>query len=308
MGHDDRTRQGQAVAFLAEARVVVDGALEHWLPEDLDGAPGLAEAMRYSVQAGGKRLRPALALAACRAVGGEDAAALPFACAVELIHTYSLIHDDLPAMDDDDLRRGRPTSHKMFGEAMAILAGDALHTLAFDVLLTHTDDDAVAAALGRELATASGPMGMVGGQVDDLAGGGIAPDADRLQRIHERKTAALIRASVRGGGRAGGASETQLDALGAYGAAMGLAFQITDDILDVTGTAETLGKTPGKDEREQKMTYVALEGVDGAQARAGREILRAREALAGITDSSGGALPGRELLVALAEFVAHRDR
>jgi len=289
-----------AAAFLSDAAARTEAALEAWLPTEDAGAPPLAAAMRWSALAGGKRLRPALALAACRAVGGDDETALPFACALELIHTYSLIHDDLPAMDDDDLRRGRPTSHKVFGEAVAILAGDALHTLAFDWVLRRTADPALAVRLGLELAEASGCAGMVGGQVEDVVCGGEAPDADRLRRIHEGKTAALIRAAVRGGGLTGGADDLQVEALGRYGLALGLAFQITDDVLDETGTAEVLGKTPGKDRREEKMTYVALEGVDAACARAEVLVQEALDALAPI--------PSPELLVGLAHFVTQRDR
>ena len=181
-----------------------------------------------------------------------------------------------------------------------MLAGDALHTLAFDILLGHTDDPTLACALGRELATASGFAGMVGGQVDDLAGGGAAPDLARLQAIHHRKTAALIRGCARGGALAGGASAEQVEALGSYGEALGMAFQITDDVLDVTGTAETLGKTPGKDEREQKLTYVAFEGVDAARARAASEVERALAALESVPDPV--------VLAGLAHLVANRDR
>jgi geranylgeranyl diphosphate synthase type II len=225
-----------ASTFLAEARARVDAALDRYLPPEGDGAPGLAAAMRYSVLAGGKRVRPALVLAACRAVGGDEEAALPYACALEFVHTYSLIHDDLPAMDDDDVRRGKPTSHKAFGEAMAILAGDALHTQAFDLLLRETPDADVARRLGVTLAEAAGFAGMVGGQVEDLAGGGATPDAERVERIHVAKTARLIAAATRGGGIAGGATDAQVEALGRYGIGVGLAFQITDDVLDETGT------------------------------------------------------------------------
>jgi len=289
-----------AAAFLAATRTQVDTALDRWLPVKGQGAPRLAAAMRYSVLAGGKRLRPALALAACRTFGGSDETVLPFACALELIHTYSLIHDDLPAMDDDDLRRGQPTSHKVFGEALAILAGDALHTLAFQLLLRRTPDGGLARDLALELATASGFDGMVGGQVEDLAGGGQEPGLDRLRRIHECKTAALIRAAVRGGGRAAGATAAQVQDLGRYGLALGLAFQIQDDVLDETGTAAELGKTPGKDRADEKMTYVALEGIHNARARAQAEIEKAVAALE--------ALPSPGLLVQLAHFVTQRDR
>jgi geranylgeranyl diphosphate synthase type II len=295
-----RTSNPEAAAFLKEAARLTDDALDRWLPPSKGGPPQLAEAMRYSVFAGGKRLRPALALAACRALGGHDDDVLPFACALELIHTYSLIHDDLPAMDDDDLRRGKATSHKVFGEALAILAGDALHTAAFELVLTRTGDLARAAALARELALASGFDGMVGGQVEDLAAEGRKPDLERLQRIHTGKTAALIRAAVRGGGVAAGASPETLEALATFGLSLGLAFQITDDVLDETSTAAVLGKTPGKDRAENKMTYVALEGIPGAQRRAEEERVRALSALE--------ALGSPGLLVRLAHFVTQRDR
>jgi geranylgeranyl pyrophosphate synthase len=203
-------------------------------------------------------------------------------------------------MDDDDLRRGVPTSHKAFGEALAILAGDALHTAAFGLVLTRTPDPTRAAALARELADASGFDGMVGGQVEDLAAGGAEPEAARLRRIHSGKTAALIRAAVRGGGIAAGAAPAAIDALGAYGLSLGLAFQITDDVLDETSTAAVLGKTPGKDRREEKMTYVALEGLEGAQRRAEEECTNAIEALGPITSPA--------LLVQLARYVTVRDR
>ncbi|MDF1701410.1 MAG: polyprenyl synthetase family protein [Planctomycetota bacterium] len=297
-----------ARTFLSEARGIVDAALDAWLPADDPRAPRLAEAMRYSVEAGGKRLRPALALAACRAVGGRDTDVLPFAGALELIHTYSLIHDDLPAMDDDDLRRGRPTSHKVYGEAQAILAGDAMHTLAFELLLTQTPDASTACQLGALLAQASGHDGMVGGQVDDLAAEGAGADGvdvERLESIHRRKTGALLTASVRGGALAAGAGPAAVDALTRYGTALGLAFQIADDVLDATSTADVLGKTPGKDAADAKLTYVALEGVDAARARCARETERALEALAGLPGLDG---EGAALLTSIAHFVAQRDR
>ena len=306
------TSSERARSFLGEARSLVDGALDAWMPADDPRAPRLAEAMRYSVVAGGKRLRPALALAASRAVGGRDADVLPFACALELVHTYSLIHDDLPAMDDDDLRRGRPTSHKAFGEALAILAGDALHTLAFDLVLAHTPDPVRGRDLALLLARASGHGGMVGGQVDDLAAEGAGHDGidvERLESIHRRKTGALIEASVVGGARAGGAEGEALDGFRRYGASLGLAFQIADDVLDATGSAEVLGKTPGKDADAEKFTYVALEGVDAARARCDREIQGALGALADLRGAD--LLEGVDadvLLAALADCVAHRER
>jgi geranylgeranyl diphosphate synthase type II len=286
--------------FLEEASRLIDTTLEQALGTATSGPPRLAEAMRYSVFAGGKRLRPALAIASCRAFGGRDESVLPFAAALELLHTYSLVHDDLPSMDDDDLRRGRPTSHRVYGEAMAILAADALHTLAFETLLAGTEPPALARTLGLELARAAGCAGMVGGQVEDLEADGQPPEAARIRRIHEGKTVALLRASCRGGAIAGGASPSALDAIDRFGTHLGFAFQTVDDILDVTGTAESLGKTPGKDRAREKMTTVALEGVDGARVRADAEVAAARTAVAGI--------PGRGLLDALALFVTRRDR
>jgi len=291
---------GGPESFLREVAARLESRLDEWLPRDCEGAPRLAEAMRYSVFAGGKRLRPALAVAACRAVGGRDEAVLPFAAALELVHTYSLIHDDLPAMDDDDLRRGVPTSHRVFGEALAILAGDALHTHAFGLVLGRTPDGALARDLALELAEAAGCRGMVGGQVEDLAAANEPPTAGRLERIHRAKTGALFVAAARGGGRAGGAGAGALEALVDYGEALGLAFQITDDVLDETGTAESLGKTPGKDREVAKMTYVRLEGVEAARARARRERDRAVAAAA--------RLPSPDLLASLARFVTDRER
>ena len=290
----------RARAFLAEVRSRVDGHLEGALPVPGPGLGRLVEALRHSLLAGGKRLRPALALAASRALGGRPQDVMPFAAALEMVHTYSLIHDDLPAMDDDDLRRGRPTSHKVFGEAMAILAGDALQTMAFESVLGGTDDADLARDLARLLATASGPEGMVGGQVEDIGASGDAPDEARLRRIQARKTGALIRAACRGGARAAGAAEEVQAALDAYGAHLGVAFQMIDDVLDVTGTAEALGKTPGKDVDEGRMTWVALRGVAGARAGAEAEIEQALAAVAPHTDDA--------ILADLARFVLARDR
>ncbi len=258
-----------ALAYLDAARERVDAWLESALPPAATGAGRLHEAMRYSVFAGGKRLRPALAMAAAEAVGGRPDDAVAFAGALELVHTYSLVHDDLPSMDDDDLRRGKPTSHKVFGEAMAILAGDALHSLAFQALLERVESPVLARDLARDLARAAGVSGMVGGQVEDLTAERQPPSEERLLRIHGGKTAALIAASCVGGGRSARASADHLAALDRFGTEVGHAFQIVDDVLDVTGTPEQLGKTPGKDRRGKKMTYVALEGVTAARSRAG---------------------------------------
>ena len=278
----------------------MDADLERVLPPATSGPGRLHEALRYAVFAGGKRIRPALALAAAEAVGGTSDAALPFASALELVHTYSLIHDDLPAMDDDDLRRGMPTSHVAFGEALAILAGDALHSLAFESLLARVRDPALARDLALDLARAAGVGGMVGGQVEDLEAEGRPPEEARLVRLHHGKTAALFAAACVGGGRAGGGGPRDLDALRRFGTELGLAFQIVDDVLDETGTPERLGKTPGKDRAGRKMTYVALEGVERARARARGLFDAAVAALGGLRRTAG--------LEALARYVVERDR
>jgi geranylgeranyl diphosphate synthase type II len=282
-----------AVALLTEAAVLAEAALEARLPAATVEPARLHAAMRYAIFAGGKRLRPALVLLACRAVGGTDAAAAPGLAAVELLHTYTLVHDDLPAMDDDDLRRGRPTCHKAFDEATAILAGDALQTAAF----------AAAAELGAEavlvLARDTGSLGVVGGQQDDLDAEGKPPDAALLERIHRRKTAALIRASCELGAIAGSATPAQRAALSAYGEALGLAFQIADDVLDVTASAAALGKTPGKDAAQGKLTYVAVHGLENARAEGARQARLAQEALAPF-GAQGAAL------AELARFVVER--
>ncbi|HOJ32889.1 MAG TPA: polyprenyl synthetase family protein [Candidatus Hydrogenedentes bacterium] len=251
--------------FLSEKSERVNNSLRSYVGE-WDNAPErLREAIDYSLFAGGKRLRPALALGACELVCGDDAAAMPVACALEMIHTYSLIHDDLPAMDNDSLRRGKPTSHVQFGEALAILAGDALLTMAFDIAARAGSPDVVA-----ELARAAGVEGMVGGQVLDLAAERQQLTLQELQRLHSCKTGALIRAATRLGAMLGGANEHQLAALTAYGELIGLAFQIADDILDVIGNTETLGKTAGNDAAHHKATYPALVGIEEAR-RLGNE-------------------------------------
>jgi geranylgeranyl diphosphate synthase type II len=289
---------------LHETRAYVERALEAALPAPDARAPRLAEALRHSVFAGGKRLRPILAVASAEAAGGARGDALPYAVALELVHTYSLIHDDLPAMDDDDFRRGVPTSHKQFGEALAILAGDALHTLAFEVLLTGTSDAERARRLGIELAAAAGCAGMVGGQVADIVSGTAAPDAETLEHIHRGKTAALLRAATRGGGIAVGASDETCADLGNYGMALGLAFQVIDDVLDEVGEAADLGKTPGKDRAQGKLTAVSLEGVPAARARAEGHRAAALAALDRIQDGHPESVAR---LRHLAEFVLRRD-
>ena len=261
---------------MQEARRRVEQALAGYLPEVADDPttapdcpPRLRQAMRYSVLGGGKRLRPILALMAAEACGASADAALPAACALEMVHTYSLIHDDLPCMDDDDLRRGRPTCHKAFDEATAVLAGDALLTLAFEVLAR--DVRPASAALGCILALAegAGPSGMVGGQMADLqAEGRSDATLDALEAIHRRKTGALLRASLKMGGLVAGADGSILQALDAYGHAVGLAFQIVDDLLDVQGDEAKLGKRVNKDHGLGKWTYPGLLGLEGSRRRA----------------------------------------
>lgn len=248
-----------------------------------DEPPGtIHAAMRHSVFAGGKRVRPILAIAAAEACGNSNEV-LPAACALECVHTYSLIHDDLPALDNDDLRRGRPTCHKAYGEAVAILAGDALLTSAFRILAGLDAPAETRTALVAELSSAGGtPEGMIGGQVADLEAEGAQPSEERLQYIHRAKTAMLIRASVRFGGICAGAGPRRMAALGEFGERIGLAFQIVDDILDVVSTSEELGKTAGKDASQDKATYPARYGVEGSRDRARqclRDALRAIECL-----------------------------
>jgi geranylgeranyl pyrophosphate synthase len=289
-----------ANALLGEAVKLGDAALERWLPPGDEIPARLHQAMRYSVFAGGKRLRPALVLASARAVGATMDERIGAAmAAVEVLHTYTLVHDDLPAMDDDDLRRGRPTCHKAFDEATAILAGDALQTLAFEC----------AASVGAEavsvLARAAGSRGVVGGQQDDLDAEGEPIDASpatraRLERIHRGKTAALIRASCELGAIAANAAPAVRQALRAYGEAIGLAFQVADDVLDATATAAALGKTPGKDAAQGKLTYVAVHGLDAARREAER---LEHEAIAALAPLGQRAEPLR----ALGRFVVRRD-
>ncbi len=259
-------------AYQAQCQRRVDAALENLLQAPRGELQRLYQAMRYSVINGGKRVRPLLVYAACEALGGDPARADGAACAVELIHAYSLVHDDLPAMDDDDLRRGRPTTHKAFDEASAILAGDGLQSLAFEVLADarrNPHDAELRLAMIDCLARAAGPAGMVGGQAIDLGSVGHSLDQAALETMHRYKTGALIEASVRLGALASdGADERTLRALHAYAQAIGLAFQVQDDILDVESDTATLGKTQGKDEANHKPTYPALLGLDAAKAYA----------------------------------------
>jgi farnesyl diphosphate synthase len=283
----------------------VEAALSRWV--GVDAPVLLGDAMRYAVLDGGKRLRPLLVLAASEAVGGIEAAALRAACATELIHAYSLVHDDLPCMDNDVLRRGKPTVHVRFGEADALLAGDALQALAFELLTPEGDEvpAAMQAALCRLLARAAGSQGMAGGQAIDLASIGIALNETQLREMHRLKTGALLQGSVEMGaacGQVAPVAPAALQALRDYGAAIGLAFQVVDDILDVVADSQTLGKTAGKDAAADKPTYVSLLGLDGARAQA-RQLLA--DALAALEKSG---LADTAALRALAHMVVERDR
>jgi geranylgeranyl diphosphate synthase type II len=279
----------------------VEAALAVRVGPESDCPPKLQEAMAYSLMAGGKRLRPVLVLLACEAVGGDSARAMPAACAVEMVHTYSLIHDDLPAMDDDDFRRGRPTNHKVFGEALAILAGDGLLTRAFEVVAREIHPGDVAAACVAELARASGMIGMVAGQVADLEAE-HQPDLtiSQLEAIHRRKTGCLLTSSLVMGGLCGGASARETEALSTYGQCLGLAFQITDDLLDIRGDVGIMGKAVQKDAAHGKLTYPKLLGEAGSEAEARRLIEQATSALTIFGDR-------RQRLEALAQFVLERD-
>lgn len=285
----------------AEARLSeVERALDRWVPADAPAGLGLA--MRYGVLDGGKRLRPLLVLAACESVDGHHEAALRAAVAVELIHAYSLVHDDMPCMDNDVLRRGKPTVHVRYGQAQAMLAGDAMQALAFEVLTPDTGvDPALQARLCALLARSAGHAGMAGGQAIDLASIGKPLDEHALRDMHRRKTGALLQASVLMGAACGKTSQQALAALAEYGAAIGLAFQVVDDILDVTQPSETLGKTAGKDEESNKPTYVSILGLDAARQYADRLREEAQAAL----KSSG--LSGIAYLSTLADKVVERE-
>lgn len=280
----------------------VDAALDRFLPKESVKPATIHKAMRYSLFAGGKRMRPALVLAAAEACGGNDAAAMPLACAVECIHTYSLIHDDLPAMDNDDFRRGKPTNHKVFGEGIAVLAGDALLTQAFEIAAlargwprySHRD-------LVLEVAKASGSLQLIAGQVADLEGEGRELSVPQLRYIHERKTSALLCCSVRLGGMSANCSAAQLAALTDFGYHVGLAFQVIDDILDVTQSSATLGKTAGKDVAAQKATYPRLVGLEKSKKIAAQ---LTRKAFAALAPFKGRAVA----LEALAKYLLERDR
>jgi geranylgeranyl diphosphate synthase type II len=290
-------------AYLKERREQIDRALEERLPPPDGPAGTINRAMRYAVMGGGKRLRPILVLAGCEACGGEIREVLGPAAALEMIHTYSLIHDDLPAMDDDDLRRGRATVHKAFGEAEAVLAGDGLLTLAFEILATEPPGESAAPRRTesiRVVARAAGVDGMIGGQVADLEAERVPIGDEGLRWIHRHKTGALIRASLEIGAVHACGSPEDRAAVVRYGEALGLAFQIADDVLDVTATMKALGKTPGKDARAGKATYPSLHGLDASRREAARQV---DEALAALRDLPRPA----PVLEGLARFAIDRS-
>jgi geranylgeranyl diphosphate synthase type II len=292
-----------APTLLRNASARIDAALAA-LPGRYPAAPPrLIESIQYSLTAGGKRLRPALVFETARAARGDAAAdgasTTAAALAIEMVHTFSLVHDDLPAMDDDDLRRGRPTNHKVFGEAMAILAGDAMLAMAFEVLATDAAPHA-AALLARELAIATGPLGMIGGQVLDMAGEGTALTFDALKQVHALKTGALLTAACRMGAIAGGGDAGTLAAVTTFGRHVGLAFQIVDDLLDVTATPAQLGKATGKDSDRGKNTYPRLLGLDASRAEAAEQLRRGLLAIEPLGERAEG-------LRTIARFVVERS-
>lgn len=299
--------------YLKQQAQLVDEALDRYTTPGptADGRgwltgtpPRLLEAMRYSLLGGGKRLRPVLVTASASLFGLAPERVMPTACGLEMIHTYSLIHDDLPCMDDDDLRRGRPTSHKVYGEAMATLAGDALLTLAFELMARQAEEEGIGPARAvrvvAEVAAGAGMAGMVGGQVEDLEWEGRAADGPQMERIHAMKTGALFKAALRAGAILGGATRAQLAALDRYADLFGLAFQIQDDLLDVIGDAVKTGKGVGRDARHGKSTYVSLYGLEGAQERARAAVAEAIAALEPFGERA-------HVLRDLAEFVVDRE-
>jgi farnesyl diphosphate synthase len=298
---DRRMSPEGADAWARDELLAVESALEAWVPEFAPA--GLGQAMRYGVLDGGKRLRPLLVMAACQAVGGQREAALRAAVAVELIHAYSLVHDDMPCMDNDVLRRGKPTVHVKYGEAQAMLAGDAMQALAFEVL---TPDEGVAPALQARLcallARAAGHEGMAGGQAIDLASIGRGLSETELRDMHRRKTGALLQVSVLMGASCGSTTPAVWQALSEYGSAIGVAFQVVDDILDVTQSAATLGKTAGKDQDNNKPTYVSVLGLGAARRHAQQLRQQAHAALA-----ASGLGASADLLSVLADKVVERE-
>jgi geranylgeranyl diphosphate synthase type II len=292
-------------AYLKDKQQSIDQALKDFFPQPQGPAATVIRAMQYSLFAGGKRLRPILCLAGAEAVGGQSRALLPVACGLELIHTYSLIHDDLPAMDNDDLRRGQPTNHKVFGEAMALLAGDGLLTEAFRLMTEMKLPESIPAqALLRTIgliATAAGYQGMVGGQTVDIEYTGKKVNPSLLQFLHTRKTGALITAAVAAGAILGGGSEAQIRTLTAYGESVGWAFQIADDILDVEGDSKLMGKGTGGDVRKQKITYPAVVGLE--QSKKLKKELSA-QAITALGPFGAGAEPLRHL----ANYIIERKK
>lgn len=289
--------------YLKEKGNLVEGALDRYLPKESEMPVTLHKAMRYSMMAGGKRIRPILCVAACEAVGGKATDLLPVACALEMVHTYSLIHDDLPAMDNDDFRRGRPTNHRVFGEAVAILAGDALLTEAFRLMASESlriiaGSDAVLDVIS-DLAKAAGSVGMVGGQVVDMESEGKEIDLPTLEYLHTRKTGALILASIKGGAKIGGGTDKEIAALTRYGECLGLAFQIADDILDIEGNQDEIGKDVGSDLEKGKATYPSIIGMAASKERAAELITMAVDSLSGFDEKAG---PLREI----AKYVVER--
>jgi len=289
--------------YLKEKGKIVEEALDRYLPKESEMPVTLHKAMRYSMMAGGKRIRPILCIASCEAVGGKPKKALPVACALEMVHTYSLIHDDLPAMDNDDFRRGRPTNHKVFGEAVAILAGDALLTEAFWIMTNFNlrktiRADAILDVIS-DLARAAGSFGMVGGQVVDMESEGVEIDLPTLEYLHTRKTGALILASVKGGAKIGEGTDEEIEALTRYGECLGLAFQIADDILDIEGSQDEIGKDVGSDMEKGKATYPSIIGMAASKERASELITMAINSLKGFDEK---AEPLREI----AKYVVER--
>jgi geranylgeranyl diphosphate synthase type II len=287
--------------YLTSRQKEVDRALDRFLPKETAKPATIHKAMRYSLFAGGKRLRPILCLAAAEACGGESEAALPLACAMECIHTYSLIHDDLPSMDNDDFRRGRPTCHKVFGDGIAVLAGDALLTIAFEIAATAQPTRRYSVKqIISEIAIAAGSRKLIAGQVADLEAEGQPITRKELRYIHENKTAAMLIASVRLGAMSANAKPNELEAISAFGAALGLAFQVIDDILDVTQTTEKLGKSAGKDVAAQKATYPAVIGLEKSREEAQRLTNEAHAALEVFRAKA-------DTLHALANYLLDRD-
>ena len=293
--------EGRLAEFFSRWREPLDQQLRAYARAS-DGCPErLSEAITYALLAPGKRIRPMLVLLACDLCGGDPSRALPAACAVEMIHSYSLVHDDLPAMDDDDLRRGRPTCHIVYGEANAILVGDALQPLAFQILSRDIRPAETAIACVTALASAAGPAALVGGQFDDLSAEKLPATLETLMAIHRRKTGALLSVSLELGGLVAGASAEQLQALLCYGEALGLTFQITDDLLDATGSSEDVGKRTGKDTDKKKLTFPNFMGLDASRQAANDWTRKACESLGGFSDRAAA-------LIELAHFVLQRDR